>query len=158
VSGPSLGSKAIGSEVDVNQAGKAEAFRAVAPADGTIETLSVYVAKKTKAKALVAGVYADNNGHPGKLLASGRLASPTAGAWNDVPIIPSTAIAAEQSYWIALLGIGGVLNLQDECCGAQGSQPSETSSSTSMSSLPPTWSTGTVFPHDGPVSAYAVLH
>ena len=88
VSGPSLGTKAIGSEVDVNQAGKAEAFRAVAPADGTIETLSVYVAKKTKAKALVAGVYADNDGHPGELLASGRLASPTAGAWNDVPITP----------------------------------------------------------------------
>ena len=96
VSGPSLGTKAIGSEVDVNQAGKAEAFRAVAPADGTIDTLSVYVAKKTKAKTLVAGVYADNGGHPGKLLASGRLASPTAGAWNDVPI-PSTAIAAMSS-------------------------------------------------------------
>ena len=100
----------------------------------------------------------DNGGHPGTLLASGSLVSPTAGAWNDVSITPSTAIAAGQSYWIALLGTGGVLNLQDECCGAQGSQPSETSSSTSLSSLPATWSTGTVFPHDGPVSAYALLH
>ena len=33
-----LGVKTIGSEVDANQAGMAEAFRAVAPADGTIET------------------------------------------------------------------------------------------------------------------------
>jgi hypothetical protein len=88
-------------------------------------------------------------GHPGALLASAKLTSPTAGAWNDVSI-PSTAIAEGQSYWIALLGIGGVLYLQDQCCGAEGAQPAETSRSTSPSSPPTAWSTGTVYPHDRP--------
>ena len=156
VTGPSLGVKTIGSEVDANRAGMAEAFRAVAPADGTIHGLNVFVAKKTKAKTLVAGVYADAGGHPGALLASGSLASPASGAWNAVPI-PATAITEGQSYWIALLGVGGDLNLQDECCGGDGSQPSETSRSTSLSSLPAAWTTGTVYPQDGPVSAYALL-
>ena len=101
-------------------------------------------------------MYANSNGHPGNLLASAQLSSPTAGAWNDVPI-PSTAIAQGQSYWIALLGTGGSLSFQDECCGGSGSAPSETSSSKSLSSLPAAWSTGTVYPHDGPVSAYAAM-
>ena len=96
-------------------------------------------------------------GTPEKLLASGKLASPTAGAWNNVPIL-STAIAAGQSYWIALLGTGGVLNLQDECCGAQGSQPSETSRSQACRACPQRGRPGPSSPHDGPVSAYALLH
>jgi hypothetical protein len=115
----------------------------------------VYVAKKSS-RTCSAGVYANSNGHPGNLLASAQLSSPTAGAWNDVPI-PSTAIAQGQSYWIALLGTGGSLSFQDECCGGSGSAPSETSSSKSLSSLPAAWSTGTVYPHDGPVSAYAAM-
>jgi hypothetical protein len=152
-----LGSKALGSEVDTNRAGQAEAFRAVAPADGAIDGLSVYAAKKSKATTLVAGVYADDNGHPGALLSSGQLADPAAGAWNDVPI-PSTAIAKGQAYWIALLGLGGTFSFLDECCGGRGSEPSQTSASTSLTSLPATWATGTVYPHDGPASAFALLH
>ena len=50
--------------------------------------MNVFVAKKTKAKRLVAGLYAD---------ATGQIALPTADAWNAVPV-PSTVVAAGQPY------------------------------------------------------------
>jgi hypothetical protein len=49
----------------------AEAFRAEAPVGGTVDSVNVFVAKKTKAKRLVAGLYADAGGSPGVLLATG---------------------------------------------------------------------------------------
>ncbi len=155
VTPPSLGAKTLGSHVDANQEGMAEAFRAEAPVGGTIDAVNVVVAKKTKAKRVVVGVYSDAGGSPGTLLATGQLAAPAVDAWNAVPV-PSTAVAAGQVYWIALLGVGGELFVRDECCGGDGTQPSETSPTHDLTALPATWATGATYP-DGPVSAYATV-
>ena len=156
VVGPALGETGIGSATDQNVAGQAEAFRTVPAHGGSIDSLRVFVADGSRARSLVAGVYADVGGHPGELLTSGRLDAPAGDAWSDVPL-SSVAIEAGRPYWIAILGLGGRLQFRDECCGGEGSGPSETSYSRSLAALPQTWATGTVYPHDAPLSAYAPL-
>ena len=144
IAAPVLGSQAKGSEVDNDVAGQAEAFRNVAPIDGTLDHASVFVDRKSAAKDLIVGLYADAGGHPGPLLARGDLESPSGNDWNTVPL-PTTTISAGQPYWIALLGTGGTLRFRDECCGAKGSQPSESNALKKLTDLPATWSTGTVY-------------
>lgn len=54
----------------------------------------------------------------------------------------STAINAGSTYWIAVLNPSGVLEFCDQ---VHGGQPSETSAQSSLTSLPSTWATGTVY-------------
>jgi hypothetical protein len=152
-----LGSRAIGSEVDRNVAKMAEAFRSVAPADGPVEDVFVFLARGTKASDVVVGIYADAHGHPGTLLSRGETSQIAVQSWNAVQLDSPTTLRAGQPYWIAVLGKGGALNLRDECCGAHGTQPTETSKSTSLKDLPTTWKSGARYPTDGPLSAFAPL-
>ena len=101
---------------------------------------------------LVAGLYRDVNGHPGTLMNKGTRSSLTAGAWNTVSI-PATSLASGQKYWIAVMGTGGSgLRYRD---GAGGSNcHSESSSSSSMTTLPTTWASGATW-GPCPPSAYA---
>jgi hypothetical protein len=156
VKGHALGAKGVGSNEDQNVAGVAEAFRTVPAHGGAIDALRVFVAHGSRAKRLVAGVYANAGGHPGALLTTGALNAPAGNEWNEVPLAHAT-IEAGQPYWIAILGVGGRLVFRDDCCG-RGSEPSETSASSSLAALPHTWARGRVFPNDGPLSAYAPLH
>jgi hypothetical protein len=151
-----LGDTRVEPAVDVSDdAGKAEAFRVVAPADGYVSSLSVYLAAGNAATTLVAGLYADAGGHPGMLLGRGSLSPVSAGDWNAVSL-PNVQVSAGAAYWIALLGEGGALHFADRCCGAGGTGPSETSASLTLPDLPAGWVTGTVY-HDAPVSAYATI-
>ncbi len=146
-----VGDSNIASGLDENSAGRAEAFQATAGASGTSTKLEAYVDATSGATQLVAGIYSDNGGHPGTLLAQGTLSSPTAGAWNTVPL-PSTSITQGTTYWIALLGPSGAgtLHFRDTSRGTR----SENSSQTNLTSLPSTWTTGPAWT-DSPVSAYA---
>ncbi|MGH2410875.1 MAG: RHS repeat-associated core domain-containing protein, partial [Chloroflexota bacterium] len=97
------------------------------------------------------GVYADDGSNdPGTLLAQGTLSAPLAGAWNSVTI-PATALTAGTQYWIAVLAPSGdgLVAFRD---GASGGKD-EVSAVGGLSSLPTTWSGGTVF-SNGPLSAY----
>jgi hypothetical protein len=137
---------------DSNTAGVAEAFTTTAPTAGTVRKVTVYVASGSTATTLVAGLYSDAGGHPGTLLATGTLAAPTAGAWNDVPV-PAAPVTAGTRYWIALLGPNGagVLKFRDRCCTSGGA---ETAQATGLTSLPTTWVTGQRY-NDAPMSGYA---
>jgi beta-glucosidase len=156
VTQPALGEKGIGPDEDANGPGMAEAFRTVPAHAGRIDSLQVFLDGGTRARRLVAGVYADDGGHPGALLASGQLDAPARGDWNEVAL-SAASIEAGRPYWIAVLGLGGQLVLRDECCSGAGSEPSETSASRTLEALPATWATGAVYPDDGPLSAYAPL-
>src|SRR3954469_11037716 len=81
-----LGQQAVLTVADSNPAGVPEAFQTTASASGSLSTVTVYVDAGSTATSLVAGVYADNAGHPGALLTQGTLNAPAAGAWNDVPM------------------------------------------------------------------------
>ena len=73
------------------------------------------------------------------------------GTWSTVAV-PAAAIAAGTTYWLAILSPSGTgrLAFRDHCCSGTAS---ETSKSGSLSSLPATWQTGTVYA-DGPASLY----
>ena len=85
------------------------------------------------APTLVVGLYSDDNGHPGTLLAKGTRTGLTALGWNDVTV-PRTALQSGERYWIALLGLGdGDLRFRD---GVGFSCHSEVSRSTTLTTLP----------------------
>ena len=132
-----LGNQTVQSVVDDNAGGMAEAFSFIGLVSGQAQTINVYVDAHNAAKSLIAGLYSDNSGHPGTLLASGTVASPKAGAWNAVSIAPTT-VTSGQSYWLAVLGKGGFEYFRDK----SGSCQSETSSSSNLASLPATWKQG----------------
>ncbi len=147
-----LGDQAVEPKNDSNAAGLAEAFRTTASATGTLTKLTVYVDTGAAATRLVAGIYTDSGGKPGSLLAQGTLNSPVAGAWNDVTV-PSASVTSGATYWIALLSPSGtgILRFRDRCCG--GGSPAETSSQTTLATLPATWTTGARY-NDGPFSTW----
>jgi hypothetical protein len=134
-------------------AGQAEAYSTVATSSDSIENIRVYVDSDTTAETLFAGIYSDKDGHPGKLLASGSLDEPVPNAWNTVAV-PAQHIASGTTYWIALLGGGGLLQYRDRCCTVAGTGPTETEANTALEDLPLRWTTGIVY-DDGPMSAYA---
>jgi hypothetical protein len=117
---------------------------------GMVTNLSVYVDIGSTATKLVAGLYTDKKGHPGTLLAQGRLSSPKAGSWNTVAL-PAKPLKAGSKYWIAILGLRGVLTFRNAVGST--SRPSETSAQTTLTTLPSTWTTGSPS-YQGPVSAY----
>jgi hypothetical protein len=145
-----LGDSALNPSIDSDPAGLAEAFAMTATATGALDTLHVYVDASSRSTAVQLGLYSNVNGHPGVLLAQGRISGPVAGAWNTIAVAP-TQVTAGVSYWIALLGTGGTMAFRDHCCG--GGSAGENSASSSLTSLPGTWSSGAVW-HDGTPSAF----
>ena len=142
-------STTIQSQVDGNTAGKAEAFKTTANAAGTITSLSIYVDSSSTASKLVAGLYADANGHPGALLEQGSSSSLTDGAWNTIAV-PQFNLTQGTRYWIAILGTqSGIAKFRDR----KGGCSSETSSATNLTTLPSSWTTGQIW-DDCPVSGF----
>jgi outer membrane protein assembly factor BamB len=145
-----LGEQTIESSSDSNAVGQAEAFQTVASTAGTLGSLSIYLDSQSATTQLYLGVYADNAGHPGALLTQGSSTLLTRGAWNTVAV-PPTAITSGATYWIAVLGTtGGKPFFRDR---SNGSCKSESSSASTLTSLPATWTTGVVYA-DCPLSAY----
>ncbi len=144
-----LGDQQIEATVDTNGAGSAEAFPFTAQSGGTATSIAVYVDSHNHATTLAAGLYSDNNGHPGSLLVSGLHSDPKAGAWTTITL-NSSSILAGQTYWVAILGRGGTLAFRDR---DNGSCTSESSRSSSLTALPSSWSTGATW-RTCPVSAY----
>ena len=111
------------------------------------------------ATRVVAGIYTDSGGRPGTLLAQGTTLLPVPGDFNRITI-PGVTLVAGTRYWITILqplGSPGTLRFRDHCCGYQQSTdpPSHVSRQTTLVSLPATWTTGKVWPHDAPITAYA---
>lgn len=145
-----IGDSTITPAIDTDAAGLAEAFQFSASGSGSITALNVYVDASSRATTLRAGLYTNSGGHPGSLLAQGTVSAPIAGAWNSISISP-TSITAGTSYWIAVLGTGGMLAFRDHCCG--GGTSAENSAQSNLSSLPSTWSAGARW-SDGSASMY----
>jgi PKD repeat protein len=144
VSNPSqffMGDKTIEPGLAYKPQGTAQAFKAIPQKTGVITSIKVYLDAGSTATELVAGVYKDNNGHPGGLVAQGKLKLLKSGAWNSVPIAVAPVTAA-QPYWLAVLGSKG----QFEFRNLIGSAASliETSASTTLTTLPSTWTRSTI--------------
>jgi hypothetical protein len=147
-----IGDKALEPSVDYSPQGTAEAFQAVPQKTGVVTTVQVYLDSSSTATQLVAGVYKDNNGHPGARVAQGTLSTLKPGAWNSVSI-PVASVTAAQPYWIAILGSKGQIKFRDRL--GTGAGKMEVSASSTLTSLPGTWTTGLVY-SDGPISTYGL--
>jgi hypothetical protein len=145
-----LGTKTLEPWVDYSSQGIAEAFQTIPQKSGLITTVLVYLDASSSATELVAGIYKNNNGHPGSLAAQGKLSTLKSGAWNSVPI-PATSVTAAQPYWIAILGSKGQIGFLDQMGSGLGLN--ETSASNTLTTLPNLWVTGSVY-HDGQMSFY----
>ena len=145
-----VGDTNVESFVDQDPAGTAEAFQYIAGASGTANSASFYLDSSNAATSAKIGVYSDN-GAPGTLLASATDSSLRAGAWNTVSL-PSFSVTSGAKYWIGLLGSGGAISWRD----SQSGLAADVSSSTSLTSLPSSWSTGQVITSGGvsPASFY----
>lgn len=133
-----FGDQTIEATTDSSTAGQAAAFPFSNSTSGSTASISVYVDASNAAQTLVAGLYADQKGHPGALLAQGSLSSVLGGTWNQVPI-SSAGISSRRTYWVAVLGQGGQLSFRDRSAAAC---RSETAAQTSLASLPSSWRTG----------------
>ena len=121
-----------------------------------IDHINVYVERRNSTAGwLNAGIYSDNGGHPGSLLAQGNRGSLTKPGWNTVPI-PPVSVVKGQKYWTAIQALGGVLQIRTNS-GGGGTGNSETGKTAGRQTLPDTWTTDVVYPGDAPVSAFAPL-
>ena len=136
-----LGDPNVETQVDSIASGQAEAFQATATANGTVQSLVVYLDSTSTASQLAVGLYADSSGHPGALLSQGSSTTPVAGAWNSI-LVPAASLASGTPYWIAILGTtSGTLAFRDT---PGGTCASEVNAQSSLASLPSSWTTGTV--------------
>ena len=145
-----VGDKNVTPVTDSISQGKAQAFQTQEAVAGWVTGLSVYVDTGSTGTTLVAGLYTDENDHPGTLLAQGTLGSPGSGGWEMVSL-PPVSITAGSKYWVAILSPSGMLTFRDSGTSVGGL--SETSSQSTLSELPSTWTTGT-YEFEGPLSAY----
>lgn len=137
-----VGSQTLGSTSYSLPKGTAAAFQSTATSAGVVNNIAVYVDQNSSPTRLMAGIYADSNGHPGQLLKGyDDIAATKIGAWNVIRV-PGIEIAAGQKYWIAVLSPNGLLNIRTN--NSAGSQPSETNKVTALTSLPKLWATGTI--------------
>jgi glucose/arabinose dehydrogenase len=155
---PSLiaGTQVIGATGSDAQVGQAEVYRTTATGAGRVTSIGLRLAPTNTATSVVLGLYSDVGGVPTTLLASGRIASPQAGAWNEASIDNGPILASGTPYWIALLnptGGTGVLRWHDRAGGTGG--PERGSASGTLGALPTTWATGASW-SDGPLSAYVM--
>ncbi len=147
------GNKNLEIAIDYNPQGIAEAFKTVLLKNAMMTDIRIYLDASSSGTELILGIYNDNLGHPGKLLAQGKSTKLSSGHWNRVPI-PTVNLVAAKPYWIAILGSKGQIKFRDRL-GA-GSSPLESSASTTLTTLPTIWVTGKVFPKDGPISSFGV--
>jgi hypothetical protein len=132
--------------------GTAEAFQYTAVTSGSVNHVYVYLGRATTSAQVQVGLYADNAGDPGDVLAAATISTPRAGAWNRVDV-PPVRINAGQRYWIAVLGPTGTGKIEILDAGESGAR-SVSSADTGLASLPGTWSSGATW-SSSPVSAYA---
>ncbi len=119
---------------DNNAVGEAQAWAYDASVTGTVSDAEIYIDAGNSATTISVGLYSDAGGEPGKLLASGTLAAPQHGAWNDVAL-PSANLTSGTTYWLALLGTGGTFNFRDNHAGSC----STVGSQFGLSSIPSSW-------------------
>jgi len=144
-----LGDREVESQSDSLAAGQAEAFRLHASASGLARLVHLYISSANTAGTVIVGLYSDAYGHPDSLLSAGSASASSAGTWSAVSIA-QIELMSGRTYWLAILGRGGVLRYRDRW---RGSCPSQTSAQTTLGALPTYWRTGTFY-SDCPVSAY----
>jgi hypothetical protein len=133
--------------------GTAEGYQITASDNGSLSTLSVYVDATTTATNLFVGLYSDNNGHPGSRLTGGNSTAFQKAAWNNILVSPVN-VAAGTKYWFVLLGTGGLVSFRQKQNPGTGGWVDELNAIKTLTALPATWTTGTVYSKGAWTSVY----
>ena len=133
-----------------NRPGMAEAVPFKSGASGKLTAIHVYVGARNAATVLVAGVYVNERGHPGRRIAVGARSHPKGRRWNVVRV-RTAAITSGRTYWLAVLARGGALSLRSRSRGGRCSAMD--SRRTELKSLPRAWRSGR-HTNRCPLSAY----
>ena len=80
-----FGDRHVEAQADSNRSGQAESFPFASRTNGTVRTLRVYLAKRNRARILIAGLYSNKKGRPDSLMASGWV-RPRKGKWNTIKL------------------------------------------------------------------------
>ena len=132
-------------------AGQAEAFRLRARTSETAHVVQIYVGSGSTARGVVVGIYSNAGNRPESLLSGGYADSLKAHRWSAVAIAPAW-LASGRTYWLAVLGWGGVLRYRSP---RRGTCLSNLSTRTHLHRLPRRWGTGRVRTRARcPISAY----
>jgi mannan endo-1,4-beta-mannosidase len=136
---------ASGGTDDFQVAGEAYAWSYAASASGTATRLDLFVNASNTASALQLGLYTDNGGQPGTLLASGTVnGALVANAWNSVSI--SAPIVAGTTYWLAALqpaGSNGTLHYNNTLTNNGNERGS--SANPTLSTFQSSWTSGVLY-------------
>lgn len=147
-----VGTSTVQTTVDSDSVGEAEAFPDSASTTGSINRLSIYLDSTSTASSVKLGVYTDSSSQPASLLGSCTISSPVAGTWNRCSVSSAFNVTSGTSYWTAVLppsGSTGTIKYR-----TAGSGPAFSSSSTSLSSLPSTFTVGSAWQGTGAASLY----
>ena len=129
-----VGDQSVEPTAELTAAGMVRSIQVTPQKTKMVTNIQVYLDAGSTANSLAAGIYSTStDGHPLQLLSNGRSTALKAGAWNSVPITPLSLMAGT-TYWLAILGAGGSLNLR----GQPG--PGLTETSFSNNGLPTDWS------------------
>lgn len=148
-----LGMNTLGSVVDNNDQGQAEAFAYTASVTKSSSKASVYIDGSNAASQVIVGVYMNTgSNNPGTLLGQATITNPTSGAWNTVSL-SQVAITNGQKYWIAILSPSGTDTVWFRDRNISSGLGSQSSQQTTLTSLPGTWTKGVSW-SSGFMSAY----
>jgi len=119
--------------------GQAFAFQYSASATGLASMLRLYIDTANQARAVGVGLYSDEAGRPGALLAQSEIERPIAGAWNT-GVLPAVNLVQGTSYWIGVVNPVGSGTLAVR--GDTGGGTSHPALQPSLRALPFTWVSG----------------
>lgn len=132
-----MGDKKLEPLVEYRPEGTAEAFQTTPEKSSILTNVRIYLDASSTAKELNVGIYKNKkSGHPGTLIAQGKLNKLKAGAWNTIPV-SATSVTAGRPYWIAILGSQGRIAFLGQVGSSTGLM--ETSASETLEKLPKRW-------------------
>jgi hypothetical protein len=157
-----LGQRRIRASVGRGRAGRARAFAFSAGLSGKVSSIHVYVDARSRATRLMVALYANSGCRPGSRITDGsqtiargrhghsRKGHRRAAGWRVVRV-RGAHIASGRTYWLVVLGKGGVLRFRDRSSRRCSSLSSKRGR---MRSLSTAWRSGTTVGSCA-ISAYA---
>src|ERR1700722_6948851 len=146
-----LGARKIGPVTGQSAPGVAQGFLVRGRATGTVSSIHVFVASRSRSRKLMVALYSATGCHGGSRLAAGSLVRPRPGAWNAVRV-QQASIQAGRLYWLVLLARGRHVRFREvrahRCAGGS-------SGRRKMMSLPRFWKPAVLSNRCG-ISAYVV--
>jgi Bacterial Ig domain/Fibronectin type III domain len=127
-----IGSQTVQPAPVIVPPGRAAAYQYVASQSGLASRVRVYVDDGSTSTLLRAGLYADQAGAPGAMLAQGSIIP--APGWNTIALSPTFVLGGGR-YWVAVLSPSGALATRQATSGGS----SQLSLQNTLAAFPATW-------------------